>query len=71
MKKNNKIKKFNEMSEKKLDISDVRSSKEYTTQEVKDKIKELIKDADFLDFTKEYGIMGWEELDKWLKNNIE
>jgi hypothetical protein len=66
--KENKIKRFNENSE--LNISDVISSKNYTTDEVKQLIKHFVKTADFIDFNREYGITGWKELDKWLEQNV-
>jgi len=65
----NKIKRFNENSE--LNISDDRSSKNYTTDEVKQLIKHFVKTADFIDFNREYGITGWKELDKWLEKNVK
>ena len=69
----NKFKDFlNENSEeKKLNISDVSSSKNYTTDEVKQLIKHFVKTADFIDFNREYGITGWKELDKWLEQNVK
>lgn len=54
-----------------LNISDVRSSKNYTTNEVKQLIKRFVKTADFIDFNREYGITGWKELDKWLEQNVK
>lgn len=41
------------------------------SEEVKQLIKHFVKTADFIDFTKEHGIRGWEELDKWLEQNIK
>jgi hypothetical protein len=64
------IKRFNEAQEN-LNISDVISSKNYTTDEVKQLIKHFVKTADFIDFNREYGITGWEELDKWLEQNVK
>jgi hypothetical protein len=54
-----------------LNISDVSSSKNYTTDEVKQLIKHFVKTADFIDFNREYGITGWKELDKWLEQNVK
>ena len=64
------IKRFNEAQEN-LNISDVISSKNYTTDEVKQLIKHFVKTADFIDFDREYGITGWKELDKWLEQNVK
>ncbi len=38
---------------------------------VKDKIKGFVKDASFIDFTPEYKLEGWKELDNWLEKNIQ
>ena len=70
MNKDNKNTELND-TDKKLHISDVISSKNYTTDEVKQLIKHFVKTADFIDFDREYGITGWEELDKWLEQNVK
>ena len=54
-----------------LNISDVSSNKNYTTDEVKQLIKHFVKTADFIDFNREYGITGWKGLDKWLEQNVK
>ncbi len=51
--------------------TDVRSSKNYTAEEVKHLFKHFVKSVDFIDFTREYGITGWKELDKWLEQNVK
>jgi tRNA(His) 5'-end guanylyltransferase len=33
-------------------------------------LRKFIQEAGFVDFTKEFGITGWKELDKWIKTNI-
>lgn len=47
----------------------------YTQEQVIQILKHFVKTADFIDFTKEYGIAGWTELDKMdrtkHKNNKE
>lgn len=53
-------------------ITDVIGGKLYHTNEVKEKIRHLIKTSDFLDFNREYGIRyGWKALDMWLEENIK
>ena len=64
------MKTFEEHSSE-LNISGVISSKNYTTDEVKQLIKHFVKTADFIDFDREYGITGWKELDKWLEQNVK
>jgi len=49
-------------TDKKLHMSDVISSKNYTTDEVKQLIKHFVKTADFIDFNREYGITGWNKM---------
>jgi hypothetical protein len=39
----------------------------YTYEEVFTLLTDLV-DSDFIDFTKEYGIKGWDELTKWIQN---
>ena len=43
----------------------------YTAAQVKEKIEELIKTADFIDFNPDYGIFGWSELRKWMSEHIK
>lgn len=43
----------------------------YSKKDVINIIKKLIKDADFISFTEEYGPKGWSELEKWINNNIK
>ena len=33
-------------------------------------LRKFVKEAEFIDFTSEFGISGWRELDKWIKVNI-
>lgn len=46
-------------------------NKQYTTDEVKKLFKYFVKSVDFIDFTREYGVKGWKELDKWLEKNVK
>ena len=43
---------------------------DYSRMEMIDKLKELVRTADFLDFTREYGLGGWAELDEWIGKNV-
>lgn len=42
----------------------------YSKNDVSNLIKKLVKNADFISFTEEYGPKGWIELDKWINDNI-
>ena len=42
----------------------------YSKNDVSNLIKKLVKNADFISFTEEYGHKGWNELDKWINDNI-
>jgi hypothetical protein len=46
-------------------------TKLYTSEEVKSVVKDIIKSADFLDFTPEYGIGGWNALEKLMNEKIK
>ena len=61
----------NKQNSEQLNILAVSSSKNYTTDEVKKLFKHFVQSADFIDFTREYGIKGWKELDKWLEQNVK
>ena len=60
----------NQYSEQ-LNILAVSGSKNYTAEEVKHLFKHFVKSVDFIDFTREYGITGWKELNRWLEKNVK
>ena len=54
-----------------MDDNKLPPTKLYTPEEVKEIVKDIIKSADFIDFTPEYGIKGWNALDKVMQEKIK
>lgn len=49
-------------------------TKPFPTKKQKDTIellKKFMESADFVDFTKEYGVTGWDKIPEWVKNNVK
>jgi len=58
------------MNDNKWEIQAPTEKNSYTRKEVVDVLKKFTKEADFIDFSKEYGLSGWVELDKWIENEL-